>query len=49
MPLPRPRNGESESEFISRCISSISNEYQKKQAIAICYSQWDNRDKKKKK
>ena len=34
--------GESENEFISRCISEeINNGYEQSQAIAICYSYYD--------
>jgi len=47
MPLPKPKKDEKEREFISRCMLfhdkdgkfDLSDEKQKKQAIAICYSQ----------
>jgi len=38
MPIPKPSPGESEQEFVSRCISEISNEYDQQQAAAICYN-----------
>ena len=43
MPLPEPKENESEKEFVSRCIHEISkNEEDKKkplnQRVAICYS-----------
>lgn len=38
-----PRGGESKDEFISRCISAESDKYPQEQAIAICYSKWENK------
>jgi hypothetical protein len=39
MPLPSPKNKEKRSEFVSRCVSQISDEYKNnKQAVAICYN-----------
>ena len=38
-----PNARESENEFISRCISyEVGNGIEQEQAIAICYSKWDN-------
>jgi len=48
MPLPEPRQDESESDFISRCmLSSIVEEESSshEQAVAICTSQWRNRER----
>lgn len=42
MPIPKPNSGESESEFVSRCISKIIDEYDQSQAAAICYSTYRN-------
>jgi len=39
MPIPNRQAGEDRDEFISRCISQISDEYSTKQASAICYAQ----------
>ena len=41
MPIPQPRENESENEFISRCISKLVGEEGKDQdqATAICYQQ----------
>lgn len=39
MPIPSRNVGEGRDEFISRCISQISDEYPRKQASAICYAQ----------
>lgn len=39
--------GESESEFISRCIGEeIGAGYEQSQAAAICYSYWDKENMK---
>ncbi len=41
MPLPNPQSGETESEFISRCIETISGEFDSnEQRLAVCYQQW---------
>ena len=40
MPIPSPRSGESDSEFMSRCISFLVDEGKpQEQAVAICRSQ----------
>ena len=39
-PIPSPESGEEEDKYISRCISSIIDEYGQEQASAICYSKW---------
>jgi len=41
--IPVPEKGEEEDKYISRCISSIIDEYGQEQASGICYSQWENR------
>jgi len=43
MPIPKPRTGEKEGNFISRCIGFVKGEdpnMDAKQASAICYNQW---------
>jgi hypothetical protein len=42
MPLPKPREGETQSKFVSRCVSFVNNsgEASGDQAVAICYTQW---------
>lgn len=48
MPLPIPRKRESEDDFIGRCVPLVldlegldkDDDKERKQAIAICYSQW---------
>lgn len=39
-PIPSPESDEDEQKYISRCISSIIDEYGQEQAAAICYSKW---------
>jgi len=48
MPLPKPRKNEAKQRFISRCIANptMKKEYKnKKQRIAVCYSQWKHKKK----
>lgn len=44
MPIPSPRANEPQKDYVSRCYSEISNEYDRATAFAICYSKW--REKK---
>jgi hypothetical protein len=47
MPI-KPRKDETEDEFIARCIpEEIRNGHSQPQAIAICYSKWKEKPKKK--
>lgn len=39
MPIPKKTATESRDEFIGRCISELTDEYGRRQAAAICYSQ----------
>jgi len=39
MPIPKVKNKEKRSEYVGRCVSAISSEYENnKQAVAICYN-----------
>jgi len=43
MPLPKPKNKENRSEFVSRCIQDLNDKGEMKdnsQRIAVCYTQW---------
>jgi len=40
LPVPKPQANEEKDDYISRCISSISNEYEQDQATAICFNTW---------
>jgi len=42
-PVPSPSGEEDEQGFISRCMGQIGNEYEEKQALAICYSKWSEK------
>jgi hypothetical protein len=48
--MPNVKPGESEKDFVSRCIKYMHDEGTKgrsdKQIIAICYSLYRNKDKK---
>lgn len=44
--MPTPNDNETEDEFIDRCIPMLINEGKEPdQAVAICHSLWDNKDK----
>ncbi len=48
IPLPKPKPFEKQTEFISRCMGTdiMKKEYpDNKQRLAICYSQWRNKNK----
>lgn len=50
MPKPNPKS-ENQRQFVSRCIPTVLKEgtaKDNKQAAAICYSMWKNRNKHKK-
>ena len=47
MPLPTPRKGETEQDFVSRCAGSdaMNEEFpERDQRLAVCYDLW--RDKR---
>ena len=47
--MPSPRKGEKEQAYISRAVPQIIKEGHKQdQAVAIAYSMWRNKNKKKK-
>lgn len=41
MPIPQPKGGESQDQFVSRCISQIYDEYGQEQSAAICINQYN--------
>lgn len=43
MPLPKPRQGEKQLDFIDRCIPVAKKEFKDKQAIAVCYNIWSKK------
>ncbi len=38
MPIPVPKKGQTEQEYVSECISQIVDEYGQEQGSAICYN-----------
>ena len=51
MPLPKPEKNEDKNSFIKRCLGNknIKNDFPKqKQALAVCYSLWERRNKSEK-
>lgn len=44
MPIPKLKSGQSEKDFVSKCISKVHDidpgKYTNKQVVAICYSQY---------
>ena len=40
MPIPAKESGETEENYIGRCMSEIGSEYPQEQALAICYSKF---------
>ena len=46
MPLPTPRSGEKQKDFVQRCISddNMAKEFpDKDQRFAVCVTQWKER------
>jgi hypothetical protein len=43
MPI-NPGKSETEEEFIGRCMSEETANYEQDQAYAICKSKWDNQE-----
>lgn len=43
MPIPKRKSEENEQEFIARCAEELigGGEYEREQALAICYQQLD--------
>jgi|TARA_R110002012_G_scaffold289435_4_gene482531 hypothetical protein len=46
MPLPKPKKGEKQNEFMTRCLDKALTEFPKDQAMAVCYDIFRN-DKNK--
>lgn len=42
-PIPSPSSDDNENDFISRCVSSIIDEYEQSVALGICYSKWNEK------
>jgi len=51
MPLPKPKKGESQDDFVSRCMSEAygsdaPDDRTQEQAVAMCMQAWRDKDKK---
>ena len=38
MPIPTPSASETQNDYVGRCMSEISGEYEQEQGLAICIS-----------
>jgi hypothetical protein len=47
MPIPNPKAGQTEEEYIGECIPAIIDEYGQEQAAAICYSTYEKENMSK--
>lgn len=43
MPIPKPKSGEKQSDFMIRCVPELSKYHTKEQAIAMCYKSYDDK------
>jgi hypothetical protein len=44
MPIPKPKAGESQKDFMPRCISQLMNYHDREEAMAICYDTWKKKN-----
>lgn len=52
MPIPTPNKGESQNQFVSRCMSFLADEesdLEQKQRLAVCFTKYKNWKKNRKK
>lgn len=47
MPIPNKQSGETESQYIGRCMEAIGDEYPQDVALAICYNKFRENMKKR--
>ena len=40
MPIPKPEKREDQKKFMRRCVSIMIKEYDRDQALAICYKSY---------
>jgi hypothetical protein len=46
MPIPKPKNNERKSEFITRCMENLKDKGEfpdSKQRLAVCYNQYEEK------
>ena len=47
MPIKSPKSKQSKNDFISSCMSDLSQEFpDQKQRAAVCYSKWSDKKSK---
>jgi hypothetical protein len=46
MPIPPVNAGESQNEYVGRCVSDINEEYPNEQAVAVCISTYQRKNVK---
>ena len=37
MPIPKPKGGEKQTNYMSRCVSQLMKYHNREEAMAICY------------
>jgi hypothetical protein len=42
-PIPSPESNEDKDTYVSRCVSSIIDEYGQEQSLAICITKYDEK------
>lgn len=41
MPIPEPKSGENQNDYVSRCMSALKDDDKpQKQKVAICFTTW---------
>ncbi len=43
MPIPKPKTGEKQKDFMIRCVPQLVDYHPKDEAIAICYQTYKNK------
>ncbi len=43
MPIPKPKAKEKQKDFMIRCVAEMKKEYNREQAVAICYKTYKNK------
>lgn len=44
MPIPKPKENETQNAFMNRCMEVAGNELNQKQALAVCFTEWRKKD-----
>ena len=43
MPIPKPKAREKQKDFMIRCVAEMTKEYNREQAVAICYQTYKDK------